>query len=154
MKASIPKSPRVLQQRRDSEPAYSFFVLQVFDGRGVYGFGLGLTDKALAAEMLEVLGRDLLGRRVELTSLCDVPQGFGEISQHRVHTSEVGSLMKRASAERSPGRAFLVAYVENFKRVMPLSQTASMLEHAKYEPDHEKYAYVPLHESAIGRAFP
>ena len=137
-----------------SNQANSFFILQVFDGRGAYGFGLGLTDQLLASEMLKMLGRDLLGRRVELTSLQDMPEGFGDFSQHRAHTSKIGALMTRASSEPVPGRAFLVAYVETFKRVMPLSQAASMLEHAKYEPDHEKYAYVPLHESAIGRAYP
>ena len=138
----------------NSQQAHTFFILQVFDGRGAYGFGLGLTDQSLAAEMLEVLGRDLLGRRVELTSLCDVPGGFGSIAQHKVHTSAISSLMRRSSVESFPGRAFLVAYVETFKQVMPLSQAASMLEHAKYEPNHEEYAYVPLHESAIGRAYP
>ncbi|MEA9996304.1 hypothetical protein QN382_12495 [Pseudomonas sp. 10B1] len=134
--------------------AKTFFILQVYDGRGTYGFGLGLTDQALASDMLDAFGRDLLGRKIELVSLDMVPEGFGSFVKHAAHTSRIKLLMERCATEPVPGRAFLVAYVAYFKTAMPLSQVASMLEHAKYEPDHEQFAYIPLHQTAIGRAYP
>ena len=134
--------------------AKTFSILQVSDGRGVYGFALGLTDRALANDMLDAFGRDLLGRKIELVSLETIPEGSGNFAKHAAHTSRIKLLMERCATEPVPARAFLVAYVAYFKTAMPLSLVASMLEHAKYEPDHDLYAYVPLHESAIGRAYP
>ncbi|MEB0119213.1 hypothetical protein QN391_00635 [Pseudomonas sp. CCI1.2] len=135
-------------------PIHTFFILQVYDGRGVYGFGLGLTDQALAHDMLDAFGRDLLGRKIELVSLANVLEGFGSLVRHAAHTSRIKLLMGRCANEPVPIRAFLVAYVAYFKTAMPLSQVASMLEHARYEPDHNMFAYIPLHQAAIERAYP
>lgn len=135
--------------------AHTFFILQVYDGRGAYGFGLGLTDRALAGDMLDAFGRDLLGRKIELISLDEMPAEAGnDIERHRTQTRAIQVLWHRSVGEFSPSRAFLVAFAHQYKSSMPLRILSSILEHAKYEPDHEQYAYIPLHERAIGRAYP
>jgi hypothetical protein len=132
----------------------TFFIIQVEDGRGVFGFQICLTDQAFARQVYEVLGRDLLGRRVILHSLERPPETVQNLTPFQSMTQHMKLLMERCQIEPSPGRAFLVAYVEHWRKQMPLSVVASFLEHAKYEPDHDKFAYIPLHQSAIGRAYP
>ncbi|MEA9979731.1 hypothetical protein QN386_25000 [Pseudomonas sp. CCI3.2] len=144
-----------ITQTPKNAPIHTFFVIQVYDGRGFYGFGVGLTDQVLANDMLHAFGSDLLGRKIELISLAAMPPEAGnDIERHRAQTQVMQALWSRSAGELSPSRAFLVAFVHQYKNSMPLSVLSSILEHAKYEPDHEQYAYVPIHESAIGRAYP
>jgi hypothetical protein len=130
----------------------TFYLIEVFDGRGAYGFGLGLTDEQVARDLLEILGRDLLGRITKLHTLAN--RGCQKLRQLAEQTERVKALIKMCVNEPSPGRAFLVAFVQQHRAAMPLSHMASMLEHAKYEPDFDEFAYIPLHQSAIGRAYP
>jgi len=133
---------------------HTFFIIQVADGRGVFGFQICLTDSALARQLLETLGRDLLGRRVTLHSLEEAPVNHETLTTFRSMTDRMQQLLERCQLEQCPGRAFLVAYVDHWRKQMPLSAIASFLEHAKYEPDHDEFAYVPLHQAAIGRSYP
>ncbi|WP_213879215.1 hypothetical protein [Pseudomonas sp. dw_358] len=132
----------------------SFFIIQVWDGRGAFGFQICLTDDCLARQLLETFGRDLLGRRIALYSLDEPPVDADKLAAFRSMTKRMGQILERCQSEPSPGRAFLVAYVEQWREQTPLSVIASFLEHAKYEPDHDEFDYVPLHQSAIGRAYP
>ncbi|NWB48246.1 hypothetical protein [Pseudomonas gingeri] len=134
--------------------SHTFFIIQVADGRGVFGFQICLTDGDLARELLETFGRDLLGRVTTLHSLERPPETVRDVTVFQSMTQRMKHLMKRCLAEPSPGRAFLVAYVECWRQQMPLSVIASFLEHAKYEPDHDEFTYIPIHQSAIGRAYP
>ena len=133
---------------------HSFFIIQVADGRGTFGFQICLTDDHLAGQLLETFGSDLLGRRIELYSLDEPPVGADQMAVFQSMTARMEQLLYRCQCEPSPGRAFLVAYVEQWRKQMPLSAIASFLEHAKYEPDHGEFAYIPLHQAAIGRAYP
>ncbi|MFK3641223.1 hypothetical protein [Pseudomonas protegens] len=134
-----------------------FYLIEVFDGRGAYGFGFGLTDERVARELFEIFGRDLLGRITKLYTLDEPPveaQGDKQARRFTAQTHRISSLIKRCVHESSPGRAFLVAFVQQHRSTMPLSHIASMLEHAKYKPDFDEFTYIPLHQSAIGRAYP
>lgn len=134
-----------------------FYLIEVFDGRGFYGFGFGITDELVARELLEVFGRDLLGRITKLHTLATPPEearGYQNLRRFAEQTQRVKALIDMCANEASPGRAFLVAFVQQHRAAMPLSHMASMLEHAKYEPDFDEFTYIPLHQSAIGRAYP
>lgn len=134
-----------------------FYLIEVFDGRGAYGFGFGLTDEQIARELFEIFGRDLLGRITKLHTLANPPEearGYQKLRRFSEQTQRVKALIDMCVNEPSPGRAFLVAFVQQHRAAMPLSHMASMLEHAKYEPDFDEFAYIPLHQSAIGRAYP
>ena len=139
-----------------STPAkkHTFFIIQVADGRGTFGFQVCLTDSDLAHELLNVFARDLLGRQIKLYSLEQPPKGVNDLPAVHSMTARMKHLMARCRVEPSPGRAFLVAYVEYWRQQMPLRVIAAFLEHAKYEPNLDEYAYIPLHEQAIGRAYP
>lgn len=136
-----------------SSPLY---LVEVFDGRGVYGFGFGLTDQQVARDLLETFGRDLLGRVTKMFTLAEPPsevQGEEGFLRFAAQTQRIKLLMKQCADQPSPGRAFLVAFVQQHRSTMPLSYIASMLEHAKYEPDFDEFTFIPLHQSAIGRAY-
>lgn len=150
-------SGQILRMKRPSVKHKPFYLTEVFDGRGVYGFGFGLTDEKVARDLLEIFGRDLLGRITKLHTLASPPEearGYQKLRQFAEQTERVKALIKMCVNEPSPGRAFLVAFVQQHRAAMPLSHMASMLEHAKYEPDFDEFAYIPLHQSAIGRAYP
>lgn len=134
-----------------------FYLIEVFDGRGAYGFGFGLTDEQVARELFEIFGRDLLGRITKLHTLANPPdeaRGYQKLRRFAEQTQRVKALIDTCANEPSPGRALLVAFAQQHRAAMPLSHMASMLEHAKYEPDFDEFAYIPLHQSAIGRAYP
>ena len=139
-----------------STPAkkHTFFIIQVADGRGTFGFQVCLTDSDLAYELLDVFARDLLGRQIKMYSLEQPPTDVNDLPAVHSMTARMKQLMARCRIEPSPGRAFLVAYVEYWRQQMPLRVIAAFLEHAKYEPNLDEYAYIPLHEQALGRAYP
>ncbi|WP_236218200.1 hypothetical protein [Pseudomonas rhodesiae] len=148
---------QVIDSKSPSFNKKPFYLVEVFDGRGVYGFGLGLTDERVARDLLKTLGRDLLGRITKLHTLANPPEearGYQKHRQFTEQTQRIKALIDMCANEPSPGRAFLVAFVQQHRAAMPLSHMASMLEHAKYEPDFDEFAYIPLHQSAIGRAYP
>ena len=133
---------------------HTFFIIQVADGRGTFGFQVCLTDSDLAHELLDVFARDLLGRQIKMYSLEQPPTDVNDLPAVHSMTARMKQLMARCRVEPSPGREFLVAYVECWRQQMPLRVIAAFLEHAKYEPNLDEYAYIPLHEQAIGRAYP
>lgn len=133
---------------------HTFFIIQVADGRGTFGFQVCLTDSDLAHELLDVFARDLLGRQIKMYSLEQPPTGVNDLPAVHSMTARMKQLMARCRVEPSPAWAFLVAYVEYWRQQMPLRVIAAFLEHAKYEPNLDEYAYIPLHEQAIGRAYP
>lgn len=120
----------------------TFFIVQVEDGQGVFGFQICLTDQAFARHIYEVLGRDLLGRRVILHSLELPPETVQDVAVFQSMTQRMKHLMECCQVEASPGRAFLVAYVEHWREQMPMSVIEAFLEHAKYEPDHDQFVYI------------
>ncbi|MFS1292046.1 hypothetical protein ACLRDI_30500 [Pseudomonas piscis] len=157
MKSSLMQVIQTCAPEQHGIKPLPFYVIEVFDGRGAYGFGFGLTDEHVARELFEIFGRDLLGRITKLYTLDEPPveaQGDENVRSFDTQTQRIGSLIKRCVHEPSPGRAFLVAFVQQHRSAMPLSHIASMLEHAKYEPDFDEFTYIPLHQSAIGRAYP
>lgn len=146
--------PKKDTERNSTAHPISFFFVQVADGRGAFGFQICLTDGDLARELLEVLGRDLLGRHITLHSLASPTENVKDLAVFQCMTTRIKQLLERCLHEPSQGRAFLVAYVETWRQQMPLSVIASFLEHAKYQADHDEYSYLPLHQAAIGRAYP
>lgn len=128
----------------------TFFIVQVEDGQGVFGFQICLTDQAFARHVYEMLGRDLLGRRVILHSLEQPPETVQDVAVFRSMTQRMKHLMERCQVETSPGQAFLVAYVEHWREQMPLSVIEAFLEHANYEPDLDQCVYIQCSSRKLG----
>lgn len=120
----------------------TFFIVQVENAQGVFGFQICLTEQAFARHLYDVLGRDLPGRRVILHSLENPPETVQDVAVFRSMTQRMKLLMKRCQVQDSPGRAFLIAYVEHWREQMPTSVIEAFLEHAKYEPDHDQFVYI------------
>lgn len=157
MNMALMHDVQIAESRTCLDSSSQFYLIEVFDGRGAYGFGFGLTDGQVARDLFEIFGRDLLGRVTKLYTL-DEPlieaRGEENLRRFSAQTQRIKSLLSRCIDEPSPGRAFLVAFVQAHRASMPLSHVASMLEHAKYEPDLDEFTFIPLHQSAIGRAYP
>ncbi|WP_085695349.1 MULTISPECIES: hypothetical protein [unclassified Pseudomonas] len=131
----------------------TFFIVQVENAQGVFGFQICLTDQAFARHVYEVLGRDLPGRRVILHSLEKPPETVKDVAVFRSMTQRMKLLMERCQVQDSPGRAFLIAYVEHWHEQMPTSVIEAFFEHATYEPDHEQFVYIQCAGRQLGAAY-
>lgn len=107
---------------------HAFFIIQVADGRGIFGFQVYLADTDFADELLDVFARDLLGQQIKMYSLELPPTGVNHLPAVHSMAAIMKQLMARCRVEPSPGQTFLVTYVEYWRQQIPLRVIAAFLE--------------------------